>query len=917
MTKQRTGPSLWVARAIVRVAAARAPDRARAAMRAEWDAELRRVAAEEGWRMVPAALGAFADAEALRDVSKSRTGGAPDRGPTRWAWEMRTAIRSLLRAPGFTIVAGLTLAVGIGGASAIFTLLDRAVLAPLPYPESERLVRLENQVSVQGPEASIWQLSTAQYVYYAEESRTAEHIGLFRPWAGNIVTAGEPIRARAVQVTASMMELLGATTHEGRLLTPADDQPGAESVALLSYDFWATALGADPTTVGSTLTFSDRPYAIVGILGRNVELPGLPGERQPDVWTTLSIDREAEFYNNHVFPAIARLVDTATPEQLESELEQLERGLPERFPRAYSEGFLNGSSFRTIATPLREHVLGDLARNLWVLFGGVMLVVGIAAANTANLLVVRIEGKRRELSLRSALGADRGDLARSLMAEGLVLAFLGGVGALAIGFWGVPVLTALSPAELPRIHGARPGLGVVGFTLTLSAAVGVVIGAASLVTSRRATASDLLSEGGRTSSSTRRSRRIRSSLVVSQLTLALALVVCAGMLLDSLGRLHSTHPGFEPEGVLAIDLHLTAVRYPDDLSLWSFYRQISNDISALPGVTAVGLGEVLPVSGGFGCTVQGFEEPAVYQRLRDAGLSTCAGQVRVSPGYFESLGVELAAGRFIEPGDLDDPSRAAVVVTRAAAERFWPGEDPIGKGIGPSGRDRAPFHRVVGVVDDFARASDDGRPPLSQVAIGVFYGVVDNPEVEGNWYWWPGDMTLLVRTDGVPPSTLVPAIRAAILAVDPEVPVANARLMTDVVDRAVAHVSFVSTLLGIAAAVALLLAAIGLYGVVATLVSRRTREIGMRLAIGASPSSVRSLVVLQTLRLAAAGVAFGIPVAVALSAVGTRLIVGVEPTRPTTYLMAAGVMAVIAIVAAWAPALRASGVDPAVALRAE
>jgi hypothetical protein len=322
------------------------------------------------------------------------------------------------------------------------------------------------------------------------------------------------------------------------------------------------------------------------------------------------------------------------------------------------------------------------------------------------------------------------------------------------------------------------------------------------------------------------------------------------------------------------------------------------------------------VSDSYGCTTQGFEDEVVYQRLRDAGLTTCAGQVRVTPGYFEALGLELIDGRLLEDGDLDDPSRASVVVSKAFADRFWPGEDAIGKGVGPA-RTIAPFHHVVGIVADVRRASDDGRPPLSQDAIAIYYPVVDNPDVEGNWWWWPGDMTLLVRAGGSGGESLLAAIREVLVGVDSQVPVANARLLDDVVAGALVYVSFMSLLLSLAAAVALTLAAIGLYGVISYVVSRRTREIGMRIAIGAQPREVEGMVLRQTLGMLGVGLVVGVPLAMAASNVGSAMLVGVEPTTPVAYIVAAALMTSITLVAAWLPARRAAAVDPVEALRAE
>ena len=904
-----------LARIVVRVAALRAPSDKRAEMRAEWDAELEREFSRGGgWGVVLAAWGAFADARAMRQLGRLEGGTTMGETLAGFRDDVRTALRGLGRAPGFTAVTVLTLAVGIGGAAAIYTLLDRVVIDPLPYPEADRLVRLENRVPAVSPD-EMWQLSTAQWVHYSDRAQTLEEVGLFRPMGGNVTTASGAVRVRGVRVTASTVRMLGAQARLGRVIDDGDDTPEAPQVVMLSHDFWSSALGADPDVVGTSLILNDVSFDVVGVLEPGVNPPGLPVEAQPDVWTALNIDRAGPFQNNHVFPALARMVPGATAVEVEGELGRLALELPQAFPDAYSEGFID-SGFRTAVTPLKEHVLGDLARNLWLLFGGVGLVLLIAAANVANLFLVRVEGKRRELGIRAALGAGRGRVARFLLAEGLCLALVGGFFALVVGYWAVPAITALAPSELPRIQGVGIDLDTAVFTLVVSLLVGVLIAVVPMAEGARSTAAQVLTEAGRSTSAGRAQRSLRTTLVATQMALALTLLVGAGMLLQSLERLQSTDPGFDPEGVLAVDLHLTQVRYPDDVALWGFYSTALERIRALPGVAAVGLGEGVPVSGGYGCTVQGFEEEVVYQRLNDAGHTTCAGQLRVTPGYFDALGIELLEGRLLEEGDLEDPRRAAVVVSKAAADRFWPGEPAIGKGIGAA-RTIEPFHRVVGVVDDVFRASDDGVPPLSQTAIAVYYPVVDNPDVPGNWWWWPGDMTLVVRASGADAMALLPAIRDAVFEVDPEVPIANARLMEDVVADALVYVSFMSLLLSLAAAVALTLAAIGLYGVISYVVSRRTREIGMRLAIGAQPREVEGMVVRQTLGMLMLGLALGLPLAIGASNVGSSVLVGVEPMGVAAYLAAAALMAMIALVASWLPARRAAGVDPVEALRSE
>lgn len=905
-----------LARTIVRVASLMAPRDRRSDMVAEWDAELSKELAREGaWSVVAASLGAFADAWALRRIERRRAESRRGDGIlTGVLTDLRIAARSLRRTPGFTLVCVLTLAVGLGSVSAVYTLVDRIVLDPLPHPDADRLVRLENQVPGVGPD-EVWSLSTAQWVHFTDHARTLSRVALHRSMGMNVMTAAGAQRARAIRVTAGMLPLLGAEARLGRLITESDDQPAAQMVALLSEGFWRRALGGDPEVVGRTLSLDGRPVEVVGILDGSVRMPGSARE-QPDIWLPLMIDRRSGFQNNHVFPAIALMDEGVTPEAVEAELARLTARLPEAYPDVYAQVFFDRYGFRTTATPLRDAVLGDMDQTLWILFGGVLLVLLVAGANVTNLFLVRVESRRRELSLRRALGAERSTLARYLLSESLILSVTGGLLAVVTGIWAIPALRRLAPEGLPRIENVALGWGTAAFTLAVSLLVGLAVAVHPLV-ARTPDAGDLTG-GGRASSHGPGRQRFRGALVVSQMALAIALLVGAGLLVESLGALRASDPGFEPEGVLSVELYASQTRYPDGVALWGLHREILDAVRAIPGVARAGLGEEIPVTGGYGCTVQGFEDESIYDRLEEEGLTTCAGQERVTPGYFEALGIPLLEGRYLEAGDNDEPTRAAVVVSRAFAHRFWPGQSALGRGVAPNGRTVGPFYRVVGVVGDVPARSGEGQAPLSQTAMAIYYPVVQNPDTPGRWgWWWPGNLTLVVRTDGVEPGSILPAIRRAVDDIDPEIPLADARPLEEIVADATAGISFLSTLMIVAALAALLLAAVGLYGVVSWVVSQRTREIGMRLAIGAAPSTVVRGVVARTLALAGLGLLVGIPLAYLTSRVGRSVLVGVEPTAPAAYLAAATAVLSISLVAAWIPARRAAAVDPASSLRAE
>jgi predicted permease len=910
---------LRLARLLVRVAAGRVPVHRRERFLGEWDGELENERdSESGWRLVRAALGAFADANALRamDLHTMNRGEGATMGDwmTGFVMDVGIALRGMRRSLGFTVVAVATLALGLGGSAALYTLLDRVVLQPLPYPLPERLVRLNNQVPGVGPN-EVWSLSTAQWVYFTDHASTLESVGLYRGNGGNVMTGNGPQRVRSVAVTASMMDLLGARAVVGRLISPDDDMPSANSVAVLSEGFWERVLGGERGVVGTTLTYNDQPIEIIGVMDASVELPGWPADMAPDLWFPLRVDRGATFYNSHVYPGMARLAPGATTESAEEELEALTAELPEAFPRAYGQSFFDRYGFRTQALPLKENVLGDLARNLWILFGGVALVLLVACTNVANLFVVRMDGRRQELAIRAALGANRSALGRFVFAEGLTLALMGAAVALVLAYWAVPVLTALAPAQLPRVHGASLSANAVGVTLLLALAGGVAMAAYPLLAHVRQAGSG--DHGTRSTTSGKRHQRLRGALVVSQVALAVTLVVGASLLLESLATLRRADAGVEPEGVLAMDLYLSYARHRGDAEVWNTYRDVLDRVRAVPGVVSAGMSEELPVSGGFGCVVQGFEDETVYQMIEDQGRTTCAGQEATSPGYFEAMGIPVLEGRVFTDQDNDDPGRAAVVVSRAFAERFWPGRNALGQGVAPNGNTEGPFYHVVGVVDDVARSSSEGEAPLSQSAIAIYYPIRHNPEATWNRGWWPGAVTLVVKSDLADPSSLFPTIRQLVAQVDPEIPLSNLTDMESVVAQASSQLAFVSLLLAIAAGTALLLAAVGLYGVISYVVGKRTREIGMRLAVGARPGDVQRMVVGGAMSLVAVGLVLGIGLSLASSRVMEGLLVGLEPTDLSAYVASSLILATVALAASWIPARRASRIDPLEALRAD
>jgi predicted permease len=828
-----------------------------------------------------------------------------------FARDLKLVLRSLRRHPGFALAAVLTLGIGMGATASIYTLLKRVVLDPLPYPRATELVRIKNPVP--GVETNgEWNLSLAQYWHYKQQVHEFDAIGLYSLYGTNAATRGEAQRINAASVTASMMQLLGARAVKGRLLDVSDDVRGAPAVAVVSYGFWRSALGGDAKVLGTSIRLNDSPVEIVGVMAPGIELPRDRGESssdRSDVWMAMQLNPAGPFYNNHVFRVIARLGPGATLAGAQRRIDALQPGLPQAFPNAYSEKFLTRYKFHTVLYPLQRYVVGDMGRNLWILFAAVGLVLLIACGNVANLLLARLEARRREIAVRSAIGARRSDIAREAFAEGAVLAMAGAGVALALAFGTTRWLVALSPPGIPRLEAVAVDGRAVGFVLVLALLIALGLALVPALKYRALSGLAGLGEGGRSGTASFRRQRLRGSLVVTQMAFALMLVAGSGLLLQSFRRLRAVDPGVDAHGVLTLEWFLPYQRYDSLSKVWAFHSAVLERIRKLPGVLAAGASEELPLLTGFGCTVQGFEEPAVYDRVKERGLTTCAGQAPTTPGYFEALKIPLLAGRYFNEDDNTAPERGAVIVTKAFAERFWGKQNPLDKGVGPNGRGKPPFYRVVGVVGDVHGTAVD-----EPAAMGIFYPIMAIP---GTGRWYPGPMHVVIRTTRDDPLALLGEVRRAVNEVDPTIPLANAEPMTAILNRSMGRLSFVLLLLGIAAAVALSLAAIGLYGLLAFLVALRNNEIGVRIALGARPGQVQRLVVGGALKLAGFGLLLGV-VGTALSARVLRgLLYDVAPWDPAAYAGSVLLLVAVAGLAGWIPARRAARVDPVVVMREE
>ena len=821
--------------------------------------------------------------------------------------EMRQALRSLLRSPSFSVIAFATLALGIAATVGIYTVLETIVLRPLAYRSAENLVAVVHPTNVPGVGESRWGLSAAGYFYFRRENRTLEDLGAY---ATEFTTVfGDEADAERVQgayVTASLLEVLHARPALGRTIVEDDDKPGAPMVAVLSHELWARRYGADPRIVGRSIRTSYGTAQVIGVAEKGFTLPlAAPGNRaadlagvRVDLWQPLQLDPNAEAQNAHAYVGIGRLKRGVTPESAQRDLAALTQRLPALFPRAYSKGFMEQYHFGMSVRPLRDEVLGgDIVRALWILFGSVALVLVIACANVANLFLVRSEARRRESAIRTALGASRGRMALHHLSESLLLTLSAAVVGTALAVAGTRVLVRLAPGDVPRLADVHMHWTSVGVALAIAVLSGLAFAVFPMLRARVDV--DTLREGGRGLTASRRQRTVRHALVVGQMSLALVLLSAAGLMLRSFSKLRAVKPGLDASGVLTFSVALPASEYGSYAKAAAFHRELTSRLASLPGVRRVGATSALPLRDFSGCAT-------VQREGRPFGPDEkwpCVPSVTATPGTLEALGITVR-GRTPVWNDLD-AGTGAVVVTKALADRLWPGEDAIGKGINNSGKT---FFRVVGVIPELRAAGLENAPTEA-----VFYPVVPIPNAS---LWMPLiNATYVVKTTSAEPTSMVNAVRRTVSVIDARVPMARITTMESVVARSMARATFIMLLLALAAGMALLLSAVGMYGVISYVVAQRRSEIGVRMALGARVREVAGLVVVQSLQLAFAGALIGLVGALAATRLMRALLFGVSPTDPVVLMTAPIILVLIAAIASFAPARRAASVDPAEALR--
>ena len=795
--------------------------------------------------------------------------------------DIRYGVRSLLKRPGFTVIALVALALGIGANTAIFTLVNAVLLRPLPFAEPDRLVWVWGNIKNGGNRASV---SPLDFLDYRQQNNTFEEFAASFSVALrlNYTGAGEPERLEASGVTGNYFQALGAKPAFGRTFLLENEKPGNDQVAVLSYSLWQKRFAGDPAILNKTITLDGRSFAVLGVMPPDFSMP-----RAVDVWVPMNFDIDSGMKQRkaHFLRPIGRLKAGVTMAQAQADTDAIARRLEEQYPESNS-----GWNVRLVS--LREQLVGNTRPTLFILFGAVGFVLLIACANVANLLLVRAAGRQKEIAVRTALGAGRWRIVRQMITESVLLSLAGGALGTLLAFWGVELLVALSAGSLPLTAQVRIDAAVLGFTLLVSLITGVLFGLAPAVRTMKLNLSESLKEGGRSGSEGAHRNRTRSVLVVLESAVAVVLLIGAGLLVRSLLRLQDTSPGFDARNVLTMGVNLPRDKYDEPEKSASFFAELESRVAGLPGVEAVGLVSELPLSGqpnDMPYTVEGRPPVSIDQAFDDDFR-------RVNTNYFKALGIPFLRGRNFTEQEVRQGAKV-VIISELLARQVFPNEEPLGKRLIMSFGNTA--FEIIGIVGDIRHRALESNP------LAAMY----MPAYEGS-------MNVVIRSKG-DPASLAAAVRKEVLQIDPNQPVADVRTMEQWLERAVAGPRYRTTLLGLFALVALALASTGIYGVMSYSVSQRTHEIGVRMALGARQLDVMRLVVRQGMTLVIVGVALGLAGAFALTRLMDSLLFGVTAKDPFTFVAVAALLTLVAFVACYLPARRATKVDPLVALRYE
>ena len=810
------------------------------------------------------------------------------------AKDIRYSLRALSHKRGFAIATVLTLALGIGANTAIFSVIKAVLLSPLPYQEPDRLMVIDE--STRNEKTPVYEISYPNLRELQAQNQSFEQVAAFAK--NETVLRGEdgPVLVPAMMVSANLFSVVGADAAHGRTFLDSEDRPGGAAVVVVSNSFWQKRFGADADLIGKAITLDDEPYTVIGIMPERFQL----ADERTELWLAVGRNADKPFMMRrsvHLLTAIGRLKTNVTIAQARAEMNALAARLQEQFPG-------EDPGHGLMVTTLQERTVGDVRPALLMLFGAVGFLLLIACTNVANLQLTRAASRRKEFAIRAALGASRWRLIRQLLTESLLLALLGGGIGVLLALWGVDILTSLLPEWFPRSKEIGIDGSVLGFAVLLSAATGVLSGFLPALKASKANVNEALKESGGPGILSI-SSRLRNPLIVGEVALSLILLVGAGLMVKSFWRLTNVNPGFQADHLLTMTLSLPPSKYQTRAQVINFYKQLPDRLQAVPGVEAVSAVSALPISGG-----DSHGEVAIENRPFDSGEAPAASFRRILPNYFRTMGIPLLCGREFDEHD-EGGMPYVTIINETMARRFWERpEAAIGNRIKVGPPEGEPWLTIVGVVGDVKNTGLEADPDLA-----TFEPHSKRPR---------STMTLVVRTS-VPPLSAVASVRGELKSTDGDILIERVNTMSARISTSVAPQRLNTVLLGIFAGIALLAAAIGIYGVLASSVTQRTREIGIRIALGATTADVLTMIIGQGARLVIAGIALGLVAAFSLGLVGAfgvakliePLLFKVSPTDLLTYGVVSLLLAGVALVACFVPASRAAKVDPMVALRME
>jgi putative ABC transport system permease protein len=808
--------------------------------------------------------------------------------------DIRYAIRGLVRNPSFTLVTVVTLALGIGANSAIFSVVSTVLLKPLPYRNPSGLVKVWTRFTGIGlPNDQNW-FSAPEFRDLTEQNRSFSAVSVLSPGTFNLgLSGGNPQSVTGAAVSPALFAILGLNPLLGRPFLPEEAQQGRDRVVILGYGLWQRAFGADPQIVGREVIIDGRTCQILGVMPKGFDYPSPSELWMPQVF--VPDDFSPNNRGNHGYEVLARLKPGVSLAQARQDMDALSKSIIDQNRQYPYQRF----GFALIVRPLLEETVGDVKTSLWILMGAVGFVLLLVCANVAGLLLVRSTARQKEMAIRVALGAGTKRIIRQLLCESLILSLLGGLVGLLLTPILLQLIVSLSATALPRVVSTQLDLGSLAFTFLVAVGTGILFGLAPALEASRGVNHQTLKEGGRSASEGRASQRLRRLFVVAEAALAVVLLAGSGLLLRSFVKLLAVDPGFRPEGVLTMQISLPSATYAKPEQQRAFFQELISRVQHLPGVQAAGAISDLPLSGTGNSGTATVDSPAVAPDQASPETDYRA----ITPGYFQAMGISLIAGRYFDERDRDTTAPVGII-DETMASTYWPNEDPLGKRIKLGGtQSKQPWMTVVGVVRHVHY-----RTLVARSRVQLYWPLSQRPT---------GFMYLAIHTSAADPLSLAPSVERLVLGIDPQQPVDHVLTMEEVMADSLARRRLTLTLLGVFAGGAMLLAALGIYGITAYMVTQRQQEIGLRMALGASRSAVLGLVVRQGMSLLAAGLAVGLVLSLALMWVLSSLLFAVRPYDPVSLAAAAAALALVALLACSIPAWRAARVDPLVALRYE